>query len=187
MKKSLKKKTLLYTHPVFIIGTYDEKDVPNIMAVSWGGICCSEPPCISISLRKATYSYHNIMNKKAFTVNMPSAKHVNEADFSGTFSGKDMNKFEELGLTAVKSELVDAPYVEEFPAAMICRLIETHELGLHTQFIGEILDVVADEDTLNEKGLPDMDKVNPFIYDSSSRSYFSIGEKLVNAYSAKKK
>jgi flavin reductase (DIM6/NTAB) family NADH-FMN oxidoreductase RutF len=38
------------------------------MTVVWGGICCSEPPSIAISLRKAAYTDGNIVKKKAFTV-----------------------------------------------------------------------------------------------------------------------
>lgn len=187
MKKSLKKKTMLYTHPVFVIGSYDKEDIPNIMAVSWGGICCSEPPCVAISLRKATYTYHNIMDRMAFTVNMPSASHVNEADYVGIYSGKEENKFESLGLTPIHSQVVDAPFVEEFPMVMQCKVINVLEIGLHTQFIGEIVETLAEEDVLNHKGFPDMKKVNPFIYDSSTKSYFGIGDRLVKAYSQKKK
>ena len=182
MKKSIRKKTLLYSHPVFIIGTYDKNDVPNIMAVSWGGICCTTPPCIGISLREATYTYWNIMENKAFTVNIPPEKYVKEADYVGVYSGKDENKFETTGLTPVKSELVNAPYVKEFPLSMICELRDTVKIGSHTQFIGEIQDVIAEEDILNERGYPMIDNVKPFIYDSSTRSYYKIGERLSDAF-----
>ncbi len=186
MKKSLPKKTVLYAHPVFIVGSYDKNEVPNIMSVAWGGICCSDPPCVCISLRKATYTYHNIMENKAFTVNIPSVDYVKAADYVGISSGKNENKFEATGLTAVKSELVKAPYVREFPMSLICKLHDTVEIGLHTQFIGEILDVIADEELLNSKGMPIIEKVKPFIYDNSSRSYFEIGNNIGRAYSTRK-
>lgn len=182
MKKSIGKKTLIYTHPVFIIGTYDRKNIPNIMAVSWGGICCSKPPCIAISLRKATYTYDNISYHQAFTVNIPSIQYVKEADFVGVFSGREIEKFKELGLTPLKSDLVNAPIVKEFPVNVICRLFKTLEIGLHTQFIGEILDVLADEETLGTNGYPQIEKVQPFIYDSSSTSYYSIGNRISDAF-----
>lgn len=81
MKKSLGRKTVVHPAPVFVIGTYDRNKRPNAATVAWGGICCSDPPCISISLRKATYTYENIMENKAFTVNIPSEKYVKEVDF----------------------------------------------------------------------------------------------------------
>lgn len=187
MKISIPKKTLLYTHPVFIIGSYDKEGVPNIMAASWGGICCSEPPCVSVSLRAATYSYSNILENRAFTVNVPTAQQVNEADYTGIYSGKNENKFESLGLTPLKSDKVNAPYVKEFPLSMICKVVETHDLGLHLQFIGEVIENLVDEEYLGENGLPDIRKIQPFIYDSATRDYYGIGEKLIPAYSQKKK
>ena len=83
MKKSLGAKTIVYPTPVFLIGTYDTQDNPNLMAAAWGGICCSVPPCVAVSLRKATYSYGNIMSRGAFTVNIASAKMAAEADYCG--------------------------------------------------------------------------------------------------------
>ena len=68
MKKSLGVKTLAFPTPVWIVGTYDREGKPNVMTVAWGGICCSEPKCINISLRKNRYSYDNIMERKAFTI-----------------------------------------------------------------------------------------------------------------------
>ncbi len=89
MKKSIGAKTIVYTTPVFIIGTYDKDGKPNAMNVAWGGISCSTPPCVSISIREATYTHGNIMNKKAFTVNIPSEDYVKEADYFGIVSGRN--------------------------------------------------------------------------------------------------
>ena len=94
------------------------------MAVSWGGICCSKPPCVAISLRQATYTFNNIMVNKAFTVNIPSADYVKEADYAGIASGRDVNKFEETGLTPIKCETINAPYVNEFPVTLFCELLK---------------------------------------------------------------
>ena len=93
-------------------------------------------------------------------------------------SGKNEDKFQTVGLTPVKSDLVDAPYVAEFPMILECRVIHTLEIGLHTQFIGEILDVKVEQDALNDAGLPDMSKVAPFIYAGEIQAYHGIGEKI---------
>jgi flavin reductase (DIM6/NTAB) family NADH-FMN oxidoreductase RutF len=103
--------------------------------VAWGGMCCSKPPCIGVSLRKATYTYQNIIERKAFTINIPSERYIKEVDFFGIVSGRDKDKFAITGLTPVKSDTVDAPYIEEFHFAMECELAQVIELGVHTQFI----------------------------------------------------
>ena len=101
MKKSLGAKTLAYPTPVWVVGSYDSEGKPNIMTVAWGGICCSQPPCVTVSLRKATYSYGNIMARKAYTVSIPSVRYLREADYVGIYSGRHEDKFAETGLTAV--------------------------------------------------------------------------------------
>jgi len=185
MKKSIGAKTIVYPTPVFIIGTYDKNGKPNAMNVAWGGISCSSPPCVSISVREATYTHGNIVNKKAFSVNIPSQTYIKEADYFGIASGKNEDKFAATGLTPVKSELVDAPYIKEFPLTLECKLVNTTELGLHTHFTGEIMDVKVDENLL-DKGNPDIEQIKPFLYDPSSSTYYSIGKQLEKAFSVGK-
>jgi flavin reductase (DIM6/NTAB) family NADH-FMN oxidoreductase RutF len=183
MKVSLGPKTTAYPSPLWIIGTYDAKEKPNIMAVAWGGICCSQPPCVTISLRKATYTYNCIMERRAYTINIPSEKYAKEADYAGIASGRDTDKFNVTGLTPAPSSIVDAPYIEEFPVILECSLVHTFEIGLHTQFVGEIMDVKADESVLGEKGMPDISKIQPFIYEHGTTSYYAIGRHIGKAFS----
>jgi len=183
MKRSLGARTLLYTHPVVVIGTYDRNGKPNAMTASWAGICCSSPPCVAVSLQKPRHTYRNILEQKAFTVNIPSEDQVREADFFGLVSGKDTDKFAISGLTPVKGTLVNAPLIDEFPVVLECRLAHSFELGVHTQFIGEILDVKVDEATLGPDGRPEMGKVRPFIYDSARQEYYGVGRSLGKAFS----
>ncbi len=175
MKTSIGAKTVLFPTPVLIVGTYDTNGKPNAMAVAWGGICCSKPPCVAVSLREATYSYGNIVEKKAFTVSIPSEAHVKEADYFGIASGRDVDKFAATGLTPVDSELVDAPYVGEFSVVLECKLLHTLEIGLHTQFVGEIMDVKVDESVMDAANKPDVEKIKPMIFATGNRAYHGIG------------
>jgi flavin reductase (DIM6/NTAB) family NADH-FMN oxidoreductase RutF len=183
MKKSLGAKTIAYPTPVFAVGTYDADGKPNIMTAAWAGICSSKPASISVALRSATYSHGSIFERKAFTISIPSEQYAKETDYIGIASGKNTDKFETAKLTAVKSDLVDAPYVKEFPVILECKLLHVLDLGLHTQFIGEILDVKADESVLAENGFPDIKKVNPLIFAPGSRTYYGIGEFVGKAFS----
>jgi flavin reductase (DIM6/NTAB) family NADH-FMN oxidoreductase RutF len=184
MKLSLPPRTLLIPSPVLIIGTYGSDGKPNMMNAAWGGIVSSKPPCISVSLREATLSFHNIKHSEAFTVNIPSEKYLKEADFVGIVSGKECDKFKETGLTPDKSTLVNAPIVKEFPYALECKLVREINLGSHTMFIGEIVGMVADSEVLNPKQLPDIEKVRPVMWGSfGSMAYYNIGDKLGNAFS----
>ncbi|MEJ2657242.1 MAG: flavin reductase family protein [Desulfobacterales bacterium] len=181
--KSFGAKTLAFPAPVWVVGTYDKDGRPNVMTAAWAGICCSRPPCVCVSLRKATYSYGNIISRKAFTINIPSEVHVKETDYIGMVSGKNTDKFEKTGLTPVKGDLVDAPYVKEFPMVLECEVLNSTEIGLHTQFLGEIMDVKVDESALDEKGLPDIGRVKPFIYTPEIQNYYKMGGFIGKAFS----
>jgi flavin reductase (DIM6/NTAB) family NADH-FMN oxidoreductase RutF len=186
VKKSLGAKTLVYPSPVWCIGSYDADARPNVMTAAWTGICCSKPPAVTVSLRKATYTYGNIMSTNAYTVSVPPQKYNREADYFGIASGKKVDKFEATGLTPVKADKVNAPYVDEFPMVLECRVIHIHEIGLHTLFVGEILDVKIDDDILAENGLPDMMKLDPFLYTAENRKYYGVGDYISEAYTAGK-
>ena len=183
MKTSLGPKLLLYPTPVLVVGTYDPDGKPNVMTASWGGICCSQPPCVNVSLRKATYSYQNILDREAFTLSIPSEELVRQADYFGLTSGRDTDKFAASGMTAKRSDIVDAPYVSEFPLILECRLVQAIELGLHTQFVGEILDVKIDPAALTPDGKADMHKIKPILYATDTKEYYKVGEFLAKAFS----
>lgn len=184
MKLSLPAQTILLPSPVLIIGTYGADGKPNIMNAAWGGVASSNPPCISVCLREATLSYHNIKRTEAFTVNFPSEKYVREADFAGIVSGREYDKFKDTGLTPEKSQLVNAPIVKEFPYTLECNLFKTIDLGLHTMFIGKIAGMVADSEVLNPNQLPDIEKVRPMMWGSfGSMAYYGVGNKLGDAFS----
>jgi flavin reductase (DIM6/NTAB) family NADH-FMN oxidoreductase RutF len=187
MKISLPPQSILQPCPVLIVGTYGADGKPNIMNAAWGGIASSKPPSISVSLREATLTYHNILHSQAFTVNVPSEAYLKEIDFVGLVSGREVDKFAETHLTPQKSERVDAPYVLEFPCALECTLIQHIELGLHTMFIGEIVGIVAESEVLTDRQLPDIEKVRPMLFGSfANMAYYATGEKLGKAFSTGK-
>jgi flavin reductase (DIM6/NTAB) family NADH-FMN oxidoreductase RutF len=184
MKTSLGAKTLAYPTPVFAVGTYDADGKPNVMTVAWAGICCSTPPCVAVSLRKATYTYANLVRRKAFTISIPSEDHLKQVDYFGLVSGSTVDKFAAAKLTPVRSTLVDAPYVGEFPVVLECRLANTLELGLHTQFIGQIVDVKAEGSVLTPGGLVDIKQLRPLVFAPDSQAYYGIGSHLAQAFTA---
>ncbi len=181
MKTSLGPQSILYPTPTLVICTYDPEDRPNMMTAAWAGVCCSSPPMVSVSLRPATYSHANIKLHKAFTVCVPSQDHWREADHVGIVSGRNTLKFQTTGLTVKRSELVEAPYIEEFPMILECKVHEVHELGLHTQFVGEVVNVMVDEDVLDENDNVDIERLRPIIFSPGAGVYHGVGELLGKA------
>jgi flavin reductase (DIM6/NTAB) family NADH-FMN oxidoreductase RutF len=181
-KKSLGAKPLIFPAPVFVVGSYDKDGKPNVMTAAWGGLCCSQPPCVAVSMRKATQTYGNIMARRGFTISIPSEAHIRQADYFGLVSGNAEDKFAATGLTPVRSELVDAPYVGEFGMILECKLAHSYDLGLHTQFVGYILDIKADPSFLKPDGSVDIAKLLPVTFMPDSQMYHGIGPAIGKAF-----
>lgn len=182
MGRALDPRLLLVPLPVWIVGSYDANHRPNMLAVSWAGICCSDPPCVAISLRPETYSYSSIKRQRAFTVNVPSVEYIDSADYCGLVSGAEIDKFNRCALTPLPCEKVPAPYVAEYPVAVACRVIHTIDLGSHTQFVGEIVDVRITETCTDRSGRPSAQKVDPIVLSPASLEYFSLGQQVGRTY-----
>ena len=177
MKVSISSKTMALPTPAWLVGTYDAEGKPNLMTAAWGGICCSKPVCVTVSLQKPRHSYAAIMERKAYTINVASAKDVAKVDYCGIVSGKNVDKFAACNFTAVRSELVDAPYVAECPLVIECKVIRIEDLGMHTMFVGEVMDVKVDEAAMKD-GKPDPLLIDPIVYAPEDRHYYGLGANL---------
>ena len=187
MKRNIGPKTLLFPTPVLVVATYDNEGKPNAMTAAWGGICCSDPPCVTVSLRKATYTYDSLMIKKVYTINIPSKDYAVEADYFGIASGRDEDKFAVTRLTPVRSDIIDAPYIDEFPVNLECKIVHIADLGLHTQFVGEVLNVKADRPLVDDSQKPMIEQIMPMIYSPDTRNYYTIGDEIGKAFSIGRK
>ena len=186
MKKDMGAKTILFPTPVLVVASYDDDGKPNAMTAAWGGICCSDPPCVNVSLRKATYTYSSLMARKAYTVNIAGKGYAREADYFGFASGRDEDKFAATGLTPVKSDFVDAPYIEEFPVNLECKIVHIADLGLHTMFVGQVMNAKVDGAMAENDKLPIIEQIMPLLFAPSSGNYYTIGEEIGKAFSVGK-
>ena len=181
MKKSLGVKPYLFPMPVALIATYNEDGSVNVMNAAWVGICSENKIALNLDEEHATS--RNIKKRGAFTITVSNAEHMKEADFFGIATANKMKgKFERSGLNVERSELVDAPIINEYPLSLECKVHKIINDGNDFTVIGEIVDVKADESILNEKGDVDIKKLDPIVFDQAGRSYYKIGEKAGRAW-----
>ena len=181
MKKELGVNPYLFPMPVLMIATYGDNEVVDVMNMAWGGICAEN--MVSLNIGENHKTSENIKKRGAFTLSIADIPHIEAADFFGIASGNNMpDKFERSGLTAVKSEKVDAPIVEEFPLTLECKVIEDKREVYGHHIIGEIVGVLADESVLDENGNVDAVKLNAFAFDPFRSGYYAIGEKVGQAW-----
>lgn len=185
MKKDLGVKDYVFPMPVLMIATYCDDGTVDVMNMAWGGICDHDKVALNISESHKTAE--NIKKRMAFTLSIADIPHLQAADLFGIASGNKMaDKFARSGLHAVKSEKVDAPVVEEFPLTLECRVMEYHHTDYGFRVVGEIINVLAEESVLDEKGKVDPKRLNAFVFDTFQSGYYAIGEKVGQAWSSGK-
>lgn len=182
-RKNFGAKPYSYPQPVFIIATYDENGNPDAMNAAWGGISGGKEIFACLSPNHKTCK--NFAVTGAFTVSMADEAHVAGCDYVGIVSGNDTeDKFAKAGFTAAKSELVNAPIINELAVCMECKVIsydeETHILK------GEIVNVSVDESALTD-GNVDVSKVAPICFDPFNNAYHVIGQQVGTAWDSGKK
>ena len=181
MKKDLGVKPYLFPMPVLMIATYGDDGTVDVMNMAWGGICAENMVSLNIDTDHKTAK--NIKKRGAFTLSIADVPHIQAADFFGIASGNKMeDKFARSGLTAVKSEKVDAPVVQEFPLTLECKVVEDKMEVYGHHVLGEIVGVLADESVLDETGKVDASKLNAFVFDQFRSGYYAIGEKVDQAW-----
>jgi len=182
MKKKLGPKTFLFPMPALLVGTYNDDGTANAMTAAWTGICCFEPPCAGVAVRKPRLTYANIEKRKAFTLNVPSTSQASAVDYVGMVSGKtEPKKLDIAKLKVEKASKIDAPLIVSCPLNLECRLVSTTVLGSHAWFAGEILEVHVDEHCLKGNDI-DIFKLDPLIYITSVSKYHAIGKEVAQAY-----
>ena len=181
MKKNLGVVPAVYPMPVLMVAAYDENGKVNAMNAAWGMICSEDR--IALFIDEEHKTTQNLLKTKAFTVSIADKAHMDVADFFGIATGNKMSdKFERTGLHAVKSKNVDAPVVEEFPVTMECKLEEVRDCFGEMQVVGTIVNVLAEEKTLDEAGKVDAEKINAVIFDQFRNTYYTSGKEVAKAW-----
>ncbi|MHC1747624.1 MAG: flavin reductase family protein [Cellulosilyticaceae bacterium] len=184
-KQKWKAGNMIYPLPAVMVSCGDET-APNIITIAWTGTICTNPAMTYISVRKTRHSYDLIKNTGYFVINLTTRNLVKATDYCGVRSGKDVNKFEEMHLTAMYDEETGCPMIGESPVSVVCEVTEIKELGSHDMFLAKVLNVYVDEDYLDEKGKFHLNKTDLIAY--SHGEYFTLGDKLGTfGYSVMKK
>lgn len=175
-KQEWKPGNMLYPVPAVMISCQRNGEKPNIITVAWAGTICSDPVMLSISVRKERYSHDIIKETGEFVVNLTTKDTCFATDYCGVKSGRDVDKFKEMKLTAQAGSKVAAPLIAECPVNIECKVVDVLELGSHDMFIAQVVAVHADEKYMDESGRFDLSKAEPIAY--SHGEYYTLGERI---------
>lgn len=177
---------MLYPLPVVMVSCKRKDERPNIITVAWAGTICTNPAMLSISVKPERYSYDIIKESGEFVVNLVTKDMAYETDFCGVKSGKDIDKFKELGLKEAESKIVKVPGIDKSPVNIECKVVEVKELGSHSMFIAKAVSVNVNEALIDETGRFNLNQADLLTY--SHGEYYSLGKKVGTfGYSVKRK
>ena len=169
--------TILNPVPVVMVSSGSKEGKANIMTVAWAGTVNSEPPMVSVSIRRNRYSHKLISETGEFVINLVSKSLCKACDYCGVRGGENEDKFKSCGLTPVKAEGLEYAYaIKEAPVSISCVVKSVTELGSHDMFIGEIKAVTADSYLLDQNGKLCLDNARLVAYNHGE--YYLLGEKL---------
>ena len=177
MKQSWKPGTMIYPLPAVLVSCGATPDEYNLFTVAWTGTVCTNPPMCYISVRPERHSYEIIKRTGEFVINLTTKRLARATDWCGVRSGRDYDKFSQMGLTPTPAEIVTAPVVEESPVAIECRVKQIVPLGSHDMFLADVVNVLVDEEYINpETGKLELERADMIAY--SHGEYFRLGQAI---------
>ncbi|MCD8121681.1 MAG: flavin reductase family protein [Clostridiales bacterium] len=172
--------------PAILVSVARPGEKPNLITLAWAGTICSEPPMLSISVRRERYSYGILTETGEFAVNLVNRELAFATDYCGVKSGRDVDKFADMKLTPIALPHIGAPGIAESPLIMECKVKQMIPLGSHDMFLADILGVTVDEKYMDENGKFHLNDAGLIAY--SHGTYFTLGEQIGTfGYSVRKK
>jgi flavin reductase (DIM6/NTAB) family NADH-FMN oxidoreductase RutF len=180
MKKEIKTTEAIFPMPVLLISTFNEDGTVDVMNAAWGTML--ERDYVALNLTETHKTVQNIKARKGFVVHIADAKHVIEADYFGVVSGnQEKDKFEKSGLSYTKSELVDAPIINELPIALECEFIEYQSDDTGLGVIGKVVRTSVEEANLKDDKV-DIDPVEAISFDPYTHGYYKVSGRVGDAF-----
>lgn len=177
MKENWKPGTLIYPLPAVLVSCGEGPQEWNLLTVAWTGTVCTTPPMCYISVRPERHSHAIISRSGEFVINLTTRSLARATDWCGVRSGRDCDKFREMGLTPLPGIEVSAPIVAESPVNIECRVRQILPLGTHDMFLAEVVNVQVDAALIDPvTGKFCLERADPIVY--SHGEYFSLGEAL---------
>lgn len=171
------KKPFVALRPVpVVLVSCGHAEQANVLTIAWTGILCSKPPQIGIGVQPERHSHGLIQKTGEFVINIPGEELLNEVEYCGFTSGREVDKFAARELTPVSGSVIETPIIAECPMNMECRVGHYLPLGSHDLFIGEVVAVHINSEVLDELGRVDDRKIKPILFNANE--YWGLGELL---------
>lgn len=180
MKKTIFKGAAMLNPVPCVLVTSKYEDKINVLTIAWAGTICSNPPMVSISIKKERYSFPIISESKEFVINIPSIDQAFSVDYCGVKSGKNIDKIKECGFNLGYEDDFDTPFIADCPVNLLCRVKDVLPLGSHHMFLAEVIKVLTDESLLDAKGKIHLERARLLCYNHGE--YFGLADKSIGKF-----
>ena len=167
--------TFVYPLPAVMVSCGDMKNA-NIITVAWTGIINTNPAMCYISVRPERFSHELIKKNGEFVINLTTKELARATDWCGVKSGRDFDKFKEMGLTKENATGVKSPMIAESPISVECKVDKIVPLGSHDMITAKIVAINVSDKFVNEKGAFDISKCDLMAY--ANGGYYPLGKKI---------
>ena len=183
-KKNLKMRVVVAPTLTVIAAAYDENGKADACTLAFYSPISHVPPCVVIGINatQKRKTLKSILSSGAFSIGYPSTDQVKEADYIGVDSGYDTDKLANVGCTVTEGQTVHVPVIDQMKLSLECKVVHTVTVGSHMQITGEITNIQADEEILDEKGRVILEKLRPLIYDEEGFTYHTLGESFADSF-----
>lgn len=161
--------------PAALVSCQGKDGKANLITIAWAGNINSEPPMLSISVRPERHSYGLIVESGEFVVNLPGQDIAKAVDLCGVVSGRNVDKWEEAGLTPCKMNAVACPGVAEAPINIACRVTQRIPLGSHDMFLATVEEVIVSSKLIDDSGRFQLEKADLLCF--AHGDYYGLGKK----------
>lgn len=174
-KVSWKPGTMLFPLPPVMV-TCGTMEKPNVLTIAWTGIVNSEPPMTYISVRPSRHSHGIIKEAGEFVINISTLELAKACDYCGVKSGKNTDKFKDMGLEIEPCKEVKAPMLVKAPVSLECKVKSVSSFGTHDMFLAEIVNVNIDDRYLEEDNYLALEKAGLLCF--AHGRYYTLGRDL---------
>ena len=183
-KVNIKPRAVMYPAPAVIASAYDENGRADACTLAFATMCSHFPPCIMIAINSTAKrkTLKDILERKEFVLGFPNVEQIAQTDYLGIVSGYDEDKIKKVSFTISQAKKVNAPIINELRVSLECKVVNIFEVGSHTQITGEIVNIVADEEVLDENDRISLELLRPIVYDDVMYDYFEVGQKIEDAF-----
>lgn len=166
--------------PAVLITTVDVEGKPNVFTVGWTGVACTQPPMVTIAVRKERLSYENIRTTGEFVINLTTRGMLKMTDFCGCRSGRKVDKIKHFGIELDPGADVAVPSLQKSPVALECKVRSVTELGTHDLFVAEIVRNKIDSSIIDDSGKFDLASAGLLAY--CHGEYFELGRRPLGTF-----